>query len=121
MPKKKPKLDRFADLTWNDLEEWAGNRIVSRGKNYQGQGRVCDLAVTEDHGLIAWVDGTERYATKVIMEDDGLPEAICTCPFKLDCKHAVAVVIEFLKRIENNLSIHSQGKPGRCPSGNAGR
>jgi len=105
MSKKKPKLDRFADLTWNDLEEWAGSRIVSRGKNYQGQGRVCDLAVTEDHGLIAWVDGTERYATKVIMEDDGLPEAICTCPFELDCKHAAAVVIEFLKRIENNLSI----------------
>lgn len=105
MPKKKPKLDRFADLTWNDLEDWAGSKIVSRGKNYQDQGRVCDLATTEDHGLIAWVGGTERYATKVIMGDDGLLEAICTCPFELDCKHAVAVVIEFLKRIENNRSV----------------
>jgi uncharacterized Zn finger protein len=105
MPKKKPKPNRFADLTWNDLEEWAGSKIVSRGKSYQHQGRVRDLAVTEDHGLIAWVDGTQRYATKVIMEDDGLPEAICTCPFELNCKHAVAVVIEYLKRIEDNRSI----------------
>ena len=102
MPKTKSKLDRFVDLTWYDLEEWAGSKIVSRGKIYQRQGRVCDLAVTGDRRLIAWVDGTERYATKVIMEDDGLPEAICTCPFELDCKHAVAVVIEYLKRIEDN-------------------
>ena len=89
-------------MAWNDLEEWAGSRIVSRGKNYQGQGRVRDLAVTEDHDLIAWVDGTERYATKVVLEDDGLPAAICTCPYEWDCKHAVAVVIEYLKRIEDN-------------------
>ena len=105
MPKKKPKLDRFTGLTWNDLEEWAGSKIVSRGKNYQRQGRVCELVVTEENGLIAWVDGTERYATKVIMEDNGLPEGICTCPFELDCKHAVAVVIEFLDRMENNLPV----------------
>ena len=102
MPQKKPKLDRFADLSWSDLEEWAGSKILSRGKNYQRQGRVRDLAVTADHGLIAWVVGTERYATKVIMEDDGLPEAICTCPYEFDCKHAVAVVIEYLKRIEDD-------------------
>jgi len=105
MPKKKSKLSRFANLTWNDLEEWAGSKIVSRGKSYQHQGRVRDLAVTEDHGLIAWVDGTQRYATKVIMDGDGLPEAICTCPFELNCKHAVAVVIEYLERIEREQSL----------------
>jgi len=48
MPKKKTKLDRFADLTWNDIEKWAGGKIVSRGKTYQRQGRVSDLAVTDD-------------------------------------------------------------------------
>lgn len=102
MPKKKTQLDRFADLTWNDIEEWAGGKIVSRGKNYQRQGLVSDLAVTQDHSLIAWVDGTERYAAKVDMDDDGLPDSICTCPYEFDCKHAVAVVIEYLKRIEYN-------------------
>lgn len=102
MPGKKTQLNKFADLAWNDLEEWTGSRIVSRGKNYQRQGRVYDLAIVEDNGLIAWVDGTERYATKVVMEDDGLPESICTCPYEWDCKHAVAVVIEYLKRIEDN-------------------
>ncbi len=46
MSKKKTRLDRFSDLTWNDIEAWAGGKIVSRGKNYQCQGRVSDLAVT---------------------------------------------------------------------------
>jgi len=102
MPKKKNQLDRFADLTWYDFEEWAGSKIVSRGKNYQRQRRVSDLAATDDGSLVAWVDGTKRYATRVVMGDDGLPESICTCPFEFDCKHGVAVAIEYLKRVENS-------------------
>ncbi len=105
MPKKKTPLDRFADLSWNDIEDWAGGKIVSRGRNYQRQGRVSDLAVTDDGSLIAWVDGTERYATKVVMGEDGLPVSICTCPYGWVCKHAVAVVIEYLKRIEKKRRI----------------
>jgi len=102
MPKKKTRLDRFSDLTWNDMEEWAGEKIVSRGKSYQRQGRVSDLAATDDGSLIAWVDGTERYVTKVKMDEDGLLESSCTCPYAIDCKHGVAVVLEYLKRVEND-------------------
>ncbi len=102
MPKKKTKLDQFHDLTWYDIEEWTEEKIFSRGRNYQRQGRVSDLAVTDDHGLIAWVEGTRRYATKVVMGKGGLLESICTCPYQFDCKHGVAVVIEYLKQIDNN-------------------
>ncbi len=110
MPKKKTPLDRFADLTWYDFEEWAGSKIVSRGKNYQRQGRVSDLAATDDGSLVAWVDGTKRYATRVFMGDDGLPESICTCPYEVDCKHGVAVAIEYLERVENGKRVH-RAKP----------
>ncbi|MBM4301157.1 MAG: SWIM zinc finger domain-containing protein [Deltaproteobacteria bacterium] len=105
MPNKKTPLDRFSDLTWNDIEAWVGGKIVSRGKNYQQQGRVSDLAVTDDGSLIAWVDGSERYATRVVIDEDGLPDSICTCPYERDCKHGVAVVIEYLKRVEDNRSV----------------
>lgn len=105
MPNKKTKLDRFSDLTWNDIEAWAGVKIVSRGQNYQRQGCVSDLAVTDDGSLIAWVDGSERYATKVVMDEDGLPGSTCTCPYERDCKHGVAVVMEYLKRVENNRGV----------------
>lgn len=105
MPNKKTSPDRFSDLTWNDIEAWASGEIASRGKNYQQQGRVADLVVTDDGSLIAWVDGSKRYATRVVMDEDGLPDSICTCPYERDCKHGVAVVIEYLKRVENKRSV----------------
>ncbi len=105
MRKKKTQLDRFSDLTRNDIEAWASEKIVSRGKNYQRQGRVADLAVTDDGSLIAWVDGSVRYATRVVMDADGLPDSICTCPYESNCKHGVAVVIEYLKRVEDNRGV----------------
>jgi uncharacterized Zn finger protein len=105
MLNKKTPLDRFADLTWKDIETWAGGTTVSRGKNYQRQGRIADLAVTDDGGLIAWVKGSELYATQVVIDEDGLPDSICTCPYERDCKHGVAVVLEYLKQIENNCRV----------------
>ena len=102
MPHKKTPLDRFADLSWTDIEAWAGGTIVSRGKKYQRPGRVADLAVTDDGSLIAWLDGSERYATRVAMDEGGQPDSICTCPYERDCKHGVAVVIEYLQQVENN-------------------
>jgi uncharacterized Zn finger protein len=105
MPNRKTSLGRFADLIWKDIETWAGRTIVSRGRNYQRQGRVADLAVTDGGGLIAWVKGSERYATKVVMDEKGLLESTCTCPYERDCKHGVAVVLEYLKQIENNCRV----------------
>ena len=52
------------------MEEWAGGKIASRGKSYQRQGLVSDLAITDDGGLIAWVEGKERYAVKVVMNEE---------------------------------------------------
>ncbi len=107
---KKRPTNKWTALTWNDLEEWAGSKIVTRGRNYQRQERVFDLAETDDGGLMAWVNGTERYATSVAMGDDGLPVSICTCPYEWACKHGVAVVLEYLERLENNRRI-TRAKP----------
>ncbi|RPJ13160.1 MAG: hypothetical protein EHM30_12050, partial [Desulfobacteraceae bacterium] len=105
MPKKKNQLERIADLSWDELNKWAGSKIVSRGRSYQHQGRVSSLAATSDDALIAWVDGSEQYAVRVAMGDDGLPDSVCTCPYQFGCKHAVAVVLEYMERIESNQKI----------------
>ncbi|MCG7851875.1 MAG: SWIM zinc finger family protein, partial [Methanosarcinaceae archaeon] len=105
MPKKKNQLEQIADLSWDELNKWAGSKIVSRGRSYQHQGRVSSLAVTNDDALIAWVDGSEQYAVRVAMGDGGLPDSVCTCPYQFGCKHALAVVLEYMERIESNQKI----------------
>lgn len=96
--------NRFFDLTWKDLETWAGSRIFKRGKEYQGDGRVVDLAIARDGSLVATVDGTRPYATQVWCDMDGL-SSDCTCPYESDCKHAVAVVLEYLALVEDDEEI----------------
>ena len=102
--RKKSTKDPFIKLTWDDLNNWAGSKIVGRGKNYQRQGLVSELGKTSDGALVAWVDGTHRYATKVFMEE-GLPTSICTCPYEDDCKHGVATVLEYLECVENKKAV----------------
>ena len=101
--KKKPS-DPFRELTWEDLEAWAGSRIVSRGRSYQRGGSVRDLACTESRGLVAWVSGTQRYATRVDMDSKELT-SVCSCPYWTTCKHAVAVVCEYLERLKQNTTV----------------
>ena len=99
------RTDSFITLSWDDLREWAGSKIVSRGKSYQRQKLVSKLAVLGSGDLIAWVDGTHKYATKVTTDEDGLPESTCTCPYGYNCKHGVAVLLEYLDQIEKNKKV----------------
>jgi uncharacterized Zn finger protein len=107
---KSKKQPQWKDLTWDDLEAWAGDRSVSRGQTYQRQGRVRDLARTEDGRLLAWVEGGSRYATVVSLNaarnrGDRL-QSSCTCPVGFDgCKHAVAVVLEYLEALKENTAV----------------
>jgi len=100
----------FVNLSWDDLREWAGSKIVTRGQSYQRQNLVSKLAILDDEGLIAWVDGTHRYATQVNIDEEGVPDSICTCPYGYNCKHGVAVVLEYLRQIEEDKRIPKASK-----------
>ena len=102
--KQKPS-DPFSKLTWEDLEEWAGNVIVGRGRPYQRNGAVENLARTESGTLVAWVMGTRRYATSVRIKGKKSLESACTCPYWATCKHAVAVVLEYLECLKTDSTI----------------
>ena len=102
---KKQEISRkegWTALSWDDLTEWAGSRSVERGRAYQGHGRVHDLVISEDGWLLATVTGGERYAVAVWCEPSakkgGALYSRCTCPVGASsCKHAVAVVAEYLE------------------------
>jgi uncharacterized Zn finger protein len=44
---KPSRYDGWTVLSWDDLAEWAGSRSVGRGRTYQKQGPVHDLAISE--------------------------------------------------------------------------
>ena len=93
--------DAYADLTWEDLEHWAGTTIVSRGRTYQRNNSVSELGITPEGALIAYVLGSKRYVTQVAIQDGDLTSE-CTCPYWTTCKHAVAVVLEYLMCLKND-------------------
>ncbi len=92
---------RWASLTWEDLDRWAGSRSVSRGRTYQRGGRVKDLAVSDDGRLLATIVGGDRYVASVwwnLEKKKSGIESRCTCPVGYSgCKHAVAVVADYLQ------------------------
>ena len=100
-----PSTKEWTKLTWDDLEEWAGSQTVARGKSYQKEGRVSGLCLSDAGGLLAWVQGTERYVTTVELDVTRRKRADridseCTCPVGFECKHGVAVLLELLAMLE---------------------
>jgi uncharacterized Zn finger protein len=101
--KKLTAADGWAALTWDALDGWAGSRSVTRGRAYQRQGRVKDLAIADDGRLLATVQGGDRYVVSVWLnagrkKHDKI-EAHCTCPVGYNCKHAVATVAAYLQAL----------------------
>lgn len=78
MAEKTPKVDVFKSLTWTDIETWAGKTLVSRGHSYQQSHQVREIACTSTGGIIAWIQGSKRYATLVDIEKGALISD-CTC------------------------------------------
>jgi len=97
--------DPFFDLDWTTLEDWAGTKTLSRGRQYQREGRVHELVRSPNEAIVAWVDGAERYATAVYF-DNGI-RSVCTCPVGSGCKHAVAVILEYLALHKDNRPIRN--------------
>lgn len=95
----------FKQLRWDDLEDWFEDVIIDRGHKYQKQGFVSDLAVTDNGDPIAWVSGTRRYATTVEITDGDYLDSYCTCPYAINCKHGVAVVLEYLGCLKKNKAV----------------
>ena len=92
------------NLTLDDLREWAGTKILSRGKSYIRN--VKELSRLKDGTLAAWVSGSEVYATSVCLNEEGDFDYFCTCPYDWGpCKHAVAVVLSAAEQVKRKKEI----------------
>lgn len=104
---KKTAETGFVNLSWDDLEQWVGATVLRRGKSYRR--RVQDLAITDDHHLIATVNGREQYITHVWLKGGKL-DCACSCPYWDDCKHAVAVILAYLDNIQSKTPVPLIGR-----------
>lgn len=93
------------ELTYDDLDQWAGESIRVRGKSYIKQ--VEGLCRTPEKELVAWVSGSEEYATLVHLDRDGYHGWFCTCPYQGGgpCKHAVAVLLAAAEQVRQKKEI----------------
>jgi len=99
---------QLKDITLNELERWAGRTIVARGKNYQSDGNVSELVYDSTReSLTAQVSGSYDYTTQVRLTQEGSLSSRCTCPYDDTCKHAVAVVLEYLEQVKRGTTIVS--------------
>ena len=97
-------LTPFRDLASDDLEAFADARTLERGRTLQKDRQVHELARTADGGIVAWVQGGERYATRVDRLKGRLV-SICTCPVGWACKHGVAAALECRDYLERDQPI----------------
>jgi uncharacterized Zn finger protein len=87
-----PSLPSFlGKLTFDILATWAGEAVFQRGRAYHKAGKVRNLALTSEGWLLATVDGTKKYATRLFQEEGEKLASECTCPYGPRCKHAVAL------------------------------
>lgn len=94
----------LGELTFDDMDHWAGAKIRGRGKTYIG--RVDGLHRTARGELVAWVSGTEDYATLVHLDEMGDHQWFCTCPYDGGpCKHAVAVILSAARQVKQKHDI----------------
>ncbi|NTW84421.1 MAG: SWIM zinc finger domain-containing protein [Chlorobiaceae bacterium] len=92
-------------LSEEELLDWVGNTIYSRGKSYVDS--VSELSCTEDGRLVAWVSGSEEYVTSVMRDGKGNFEFTCTCPYDQGgaCKHVVAVLLAATEQLKKKQEI----------------
>jgi len=91
-------------LTYQHLQDWAGETILNRGRNYIQ--KVSQLSFAGENTLIARVKGNTHYATSVQINKIGEFEHRCTCPYdRGPCKHAVALILAAADQVRNDLAI----------------
>lgn len=91
-------MKNFRDLSYEDLYAWVGQKTFTKGKSYQKNKRVIRIYQISEHIICGSVQGSEMYDTVVSVSDT--LTSTCSCPVESDCKHGVALVLEYLNRIK---------------------
>ncbi|MEA2028624.1 MAG: SWIM zinc finger family protein, partial [Campylobacterota bacterium] len=93
-----------------------GATTFNRGERYFKQRRVNSLRITRLHDgnvINAIVQGSRPYEVNAIVDHNivGQIESDCSCPMGGDCKHVVAMLLEYLPFQEQESNYTPPPKP----------
>jgi hypothetical protein len=92
---------KLPHLTEDQVRDWTDARSFSRGQEYARSDAVINPRI-QGATLKAecWGSGDTPYRVEVTVADPGVLSAICSCPVGISCKHAVAVLLTWLRHPE---------------------
>lgn len=102
-------MKQFRDLSYEDLNSWVGQKTASRGRSYKRSGHVSGIYQISDDIICGSVEGTKEYHT-VVSVSNGL-SSTCSCPVGSDCKHGVALLLEYLERLKLGIAVPKPPDP----------
>ncbi|HLT63340.1 MAG TPA: SWIM zinc finger family protein, partial [Pseudohongiella sp.] len=88
-------------FTIEHIKDMAGSAAFERGEQYFNtrRARIVEYTPGQSH-FVAEVRGSEPRPYRVKVEFDYILTGTCSCPVRLDCKHAVAAALEWLHQYE---------------------
>ncbi|MDQ5979513.1 MAG: hypothetical protein QG602_2487 [Verrucomicrobiota bacterium] len=96
-----------------DLSEWlddCDSETAYRGRECFKQGHVRNLRL-DGIEIIADVHGSRPYETRLFWDGDGW-DSVCSCPVEVDCIHAHAVGLAWVRQHDrNSASLPPRGSP----------
>lgn len=95
------------DLQWHtliqDISQQFTDLTLKRGFQYFKQERVHQLTISDHTRIEAVVEGAKSYKVTLLL--DALSGSYCTCPIATNCKHMVAVLLNYAEMQER--SVHA--------------
>jgi hypothetical protein len=85
-------IDRIA-LKESDIKQVYGETIFYRGQDYFDDDRVTSV-IKFKNKLTGEVEGSTTYKTDVDLND---LRSECSCPYGINCKHGVAVLLKYIE------------------------
>lgn len=90
-------------MSWSAIKRQFGTGVATRGRSLQERGAVQDLARTPDGGLVARVRADQLHVVNVV--DADIVEGDCTCADDVDCRHVVAVLLEYQAQVARGVDV----------------
>ncbi|AOK90839.1 SWIM zinc finger family protein [Paenibacillus polymyxa] len=95
------------DIQWQQLIQNVADHFndvtIKRGFQYFKQGRVKEFGMPDADHIAAVVDGSELY--EVDLHLSAFAASRCTCPVHTNCKHMIAVLLNYAN--EQERSVHA--------------